>query len=510
MPLMEGTLTMTLPSQTARAGGSGRVYTSRRPFKIRLTPQLIALAVVGGVVVVALASWGLGGLGKKDDGPKNEPVDTSVRSEPVPEDRGLRLPGPSAANAGTPKGGSTLARQPATQTPPQAESGKSAPRESGSMAMLPPPKEHDGARPLVIEQGSGGARPAEIEGAGPLGRALSERGGAPTPTDPNVITALTPPPSTPPTSTPTPPHATTPTTNPTSGTGLTNPPGGTNPTQGEANPPPGTSVPAADPIAAPLSEHERSVRSAEEKIKAGDLVAARQMLSRALASAKTETERAPLRQRLSALNEDLVFSPKVYPGDTFVETYTVQSGDALAKIASKRDLATDWRLIQRVNRLSNPNRISVGQKLKLVRGPFHAVVTKSAYRLDLYMGSPDEPSSWVFVRSYTVGLGEDNGTPTGNFVVKKNSKLVNPYWVNPRTGEKFAADDPKNPIGEHWIGIEGVGESAPYVGYGLHGTIEPDSIGRQRSMGCVRMHSDDIAQMYELLVEGVSVVRIVP
>lgn len=506
MPLMEGTLTMTLPSQTARAGGSGRVYTSRRPFKIRLTPQLIALAVVGGVVVVALASWGLGGLGKKNDGPKNEPVDTSVRSEPVPEDRGLRLPGPSAANAGTPKGGSTLARQPATQTPlqtpTQTDSSKPAVRESGSMAMLPPPKENEAARPLVIEQGSGGARPVETESAGPLGRALTERGGTPTPTDPNVITALTPPPST--------PTTTTPTGTPTSGTGLTNPPVGTNPSQSETNPPPVPSVPAADPIATPVSELERSVRSAEEKIKGGDLVAARQILSRALASAKTETERAPLRQRLGALNDDLVFSPKVYPGDTFVETYTVQSGDALAKIASKRDLATDWRLIQRVNRLSNPNRISVGQKLKLVRGPFHAVVTKSAYRLDLYMGSPDEPSSWVFVRSYTVGLGEDNGTPTGNFVVKKNSKLVNPYWVNPRTGEKFAADDPKNPIGEHWIGIEGVGDSAPYVGYGLHGTIEPDSIGRQRSMGCVRMHTDDIAQMYELLVEGVSVVRIVP
>lgn len=483
---------MTLPSQTARAGGSGRVYTSKRPFKLRLSPPLIALVVVGGVVVIALASWGLGGIGKKSDGPKNEPIDTSVKSEPVPEERGLRLPGPAAANAGTPKntpptGGSSLARQPVQKPEVQPEVKNSEPKatDPGALALLPPPKETAADQPLVIQQGVGGD-------SDQLSRALNEKGaGNPAPTDPNVVTPLP-------------------------GNGLPNV-SGSNPGAAPANTPPTTGTPPgtpADPANATpppaLSEMERTTQSADEKIKSGDLVAARKMLSQALTTAKTESEKTALRQRLTAINEDLVFSPKVYAGDTFVETYAVQSGDALAKIASKRDLATDWRLIQRINRLSNPNRISVGQKLKLVRGPFHAVVTKSAYRLDLYMGSPDEPNAWMFVKSYVVGLGEGNGTPTGNFVVKKNSKLVNPYWVNPRTGEKFEADDPKNPIGEFWIGIEGVGDSAPYVGYGLHGTIDPASIGQQKSMGCVRMGAEDIAQVYELLVDGVSVVKIVP
>ncbi len=480
---MEGALIMTLPSQTARAGGSGRVYTSKRPLKLRLTPQLIALVVVIGVVVIALASWGLGGIGKKNEGPKNEPIDTSVKSEPVPEQRGLKLPGPSTANANPTKGGSSLARQP-EQTPaekPIERSTPPTPANSTSLAMLPPAIQSEAGQdaPIVIQQGSGDS--------GQLERALTEKGGTGTtgPADPNVVTPL--PGSTPTTATP--PSATT-------GSGAADP----------------TTAPAStlEPPPAALTEFGKLTQGADEKIKSGDLVAARKVLSQALATAKTEAEKSALRQKLGALNEDLVFSPKVYAGDTYVETYVVQSGDALAKIASKRDLATDWRLIQRINRLSNPNRINVGQKLKLVRGPFHAVVTKSAYRLDLYMGSPDEPASWVYVKSVPVGLGEDNGTPTGNFVVKKNSKLVNPYWVNPRTGEKFDADDPKNPIGEHWIGLEGVGESAPYTGYGLHGTIDPASIGKQKSMGCVRMASDDVAQVYELLVDGVSVVKIQP
>ncbi|MBZ0171525.1 MAG: L,D-transpeptidase, partial [Phycisphaerales bacterium] len=59
-----------------------------------------------------------------------------------------------------------------------------------------------------------------------------------------------------------------------------------------------------------------------------------------------------------------------------------------------------------------------------------------------------------------------------------------------------------------WIGLDGLGDAVAYAGYGLHGTIEPDSIGRQRSMGCVRLRPDDIALIYECLSEGESLVQI--
>jgi len=109
-----------------------------------------------------------------------------------------------------------------------------------------------------------------------------------------------------------------------------------------------------------------------------------------------------------------------------------------------------------------------------------------------------------------VGLGEKGSTPDGNFIVKKGSKLTNPPWTNPRTGEHFDANDPKNPIGKFWIGLEGVGDSSTCTGYGIHGTIDPDSIGQQRSMGCVRMGAEDIAMMFELMGEQLSTVKIQP
>lgn len=264
--------------------------------------------------------------------------------------------------------------------------------------------------------------------------------------------------------------------------------------------------PAAPP---PPGAFESAIAAAEQRLAANDPVAARAVLNQALREPRLgEDHRSQLRARLTEINQALVFSATVVADDPLTDTYEIASGDRLSALPAKLGLATDWRLIQRVNAMSDPNKIRLGQKLKIVRGPFHAVVDKSDYRVDLYAGPPDEPQSWTYIRSFRVGLGEGDSTPTGNFVVKRNSKLINPHWVNPRTGERFDKDNPDNPIGERWIGIEGLGQDAVKTGYGLHGTIDPASIGQQRSMGCVRMLDTDVELVYEMLVEGISRVHI--
>lgn len=254
-----------------------------------------------------------------------------------------------------------------------------------------------------------------------------------------------------------------------------------------------------------------SIAAAESKVRENDLVAARDLLNTALGEPSVpEAAKAEIRARMQALNDDILFSPKVHTREPNTRAYVVVSGDSLVRIASRERLMVHPKLIARVNRLSRPDVIFQGQGLKLVQGPFHAIVHKGAFRLDLYVGPAGEPQSWTYVRSFRVGLGEGDSTPVGEFVVRRNSKLENPAWVNPRTGEKFDANDPKNPIGEHWIGLDGIGEHAVHTGYGLHGTIEPDSIGQMRSMGCVRLLAGDIEFLYELLEEGVSQVSIRP
>jgi len=124
------------------------------------------------------------------------------------------------------------------------------------------------------------------------------------------------------------------------------------------------------------------VRLGQKKLDENKPVQARELFNRALARADG-TDATAIRRKLGELNDELVFSPRIYPGDPLAFAYTVKGGDALSKIVRSQDLAVDWRLIQWVNRLSSPSKIRQGQKIKLVRGPFHAVVHKNAYRLDL-------------------------------------------------------------------------------------------------------------------------------
>lgn len=253
------------------------------------------------------------------------------------------------------------------------------------------------------------------------------------------------------------------------------------------------------------------IDTARRLVAENDRVGARALLSRALRDPGLDEDGARLvRDELGEINEQLVFGRLVEPGDSIVEEYKVVSGDSLSRIASRRELASHWKLIQRVNGLKDPTRIRLGQNLKLVRGPFHAVVDKSDFRMDVWHGPPSDRSRWVYIRSFDVGLGEFGGTPVGTFVVSAN-KLENPGWVNPRDSrERYEPSDPANPIGEFWLGLRGVGESEGVSGYGIHGTIDPGSVGRNMSMGCVRLRDADIAIVYELLAERVSRVEIVP
>lgn len=239
----------------------------------------------------------------------------------------------------------------------------------------------------------------------------------------------------------------------------------------------------------------------------GQLVKARDLLNDLLANPDISPAHAQrVRDELAQINQTLIFSARVAPEDPLVEYYRVQSGDLLSSIAPRYRIP--YQLIEAVNGVS-ARRIRVGQRLKMIKGPFHAVVHKHDYRMDLFLNKDDDQS--VYIRSFRVGLGEDNSTPVGTWLVRSGGRVANPGWTNPRTGKVYAPADPENPIGEHWIGLEGNDEhTRGLAGYGIHGTIEPDSIGRQVSMGCVRLRPEDIAQVYGMLLDGTSTVTVRP
>lgn len=265
---------------------------------------------------------------------------------------------------------------------------------------------------------------------------------------------------------------------------------------------------------APAGAAEKFLADAKVKSDAGDLAAARGILNEPLVSGRlVESDAQAVRHALMEINQKLVLSAKSYPGDPFEEPVLVQPRMDFQKLANKYDIT--WRLICRVNGYeptdAGVRRIRSGRTLKLIKGPFCAVVNKSAFRMDLYLGGLPGEANSTYVISVPVGLGKDDSTPTGLWTVELHNKVRNPIYYSPRGEGVFKSDDPKNPLGGFWIGLKGEdGNAVGKTSYGIHGTIEPDSIGKQSSMGCIRLGHDDIALVFDVLVEIKSRVLVQP
>jgi len=192
-------------------------------------------------------------------------------------------------------------------------------------------------------------------------------------------------------------------------------------------------------------------------------------------------QRPAIRDRIEQNARTIYFSPQPH----FLEPYVVQPGDLLQNIAPKYQIS--WRYLAELNR-SDPRRIRAGQKLKVIKGPFSAFVSLSEFELTIHCHG-------FFVKRYQVGTGRDGATPIGKFQVLDT--IVAPQYTDP-DGRVIAGGDPTNPLGTHWIDL---GDS-----YGIHGTIEPNSIGKSESRGCVRMRNEEVAEVFALLIKGSEVV----
>ena len=99
-------------------------------------------------------------------------------------------------------------------------------------------------------------------------------------------------------------------------------------------------------------------------------------------------------------------------------------------------------------------------------------------------------------RRYPVAIGVPDEQWVGREMI--TDKKVNPRWIEPDEdgeGDVIEGGDPRNPLGKRAI----------YLGatlWRIHGTIAPRSIGRAASNGCIRMHNDDVIDLYERIALG--------
>ncbi|GGN97830.1 L,D-transpeptidase family protein [Saccharibacillus kuerlensis] len=97
--------------------------------------------------------------------------------------------------------------------------------------------------------------------------------------------------------------------------------------------------------------------------------------------------------------------------------------------------------------------------------------------------------------TFPVATGKTNDlTPEGKF------KIVNKIKNRPYYTDGIAGGDPKNPLGDRWLGLE-VGSTYGTT-YAIHGNNNENSIGKYVSAGCIRMHNDDIRGLFEQVDRG--------
>jgi lipoprotein-anchoring transpeptidase ErfK/SrfK len=232
------------------------------------------------------------------------------------------------------------------------------------------------------------------------------------------------------------------------------------------------------------------------------IIDARGKLNEALRMPMTAAQRTSVKDQLSKLSEQWLFSRTVVPGDQLCESYLVKSGDLLTMIGERYKVP--YEIIMQINKISNPQGLQAGETVKVIDGPFHVKVYRSTFTMDLYLQT-------TYVRSFKVGLGKPGmETPTGLWRVKPGGKLVQPIWTNPIDGKTYHPEDPDYPLGSRWIALEGLtGEAKERTGFAIHGTKEPEQIGTQGSQGCIRMHNGDAVLIYNLLIPAYSTVEVV-
>ncbi|HVR74878.1 MAG TPA: L,D-transpeptidase family protein [Planctomycetota bacterium] len=247
-----------------------------------------------------------------------------------------------------------------------------------------------------------------------------------------------------------------------------------------------------------LARRDRTGRVLEEEVRrAMKLMAAAETdrdaaigvwdgLSIAYEIAGDRTGRRRVLEQLVPYLKRMVFSGRYTP---LLESYMIQSGDSLSVIAGRFQTTGD--ALKRLNSL-NSEVIQPRQRLRVLRGKTKLFVDKSDFVLWATIDGR------VFLE-FPVGLGRDNATPVGSFGIKVRQK--DPTWWRPGKAP-VPAGDPENILGTRWLGFE---ETKDFAGYGIHGTTDPQSLGKESSAGCVRLKNEDIEVLYDFVPYGTEV-----
>jgi len=245
-------------------------------------------------------------------------------------------------------------------------------------------------------------------------------------------------------------------------------------------------APIAVASAVSTSQTRVILSDAQAAIDAGQLGDAKTTLDTLV---KTTPDAAAIKL-LGKVNMQMLKSPRPMPGK---ERYVIKSGDYLQKIAKSHK--TTVALIKEINGMQTDT-IRLGASIMVFNGDFSIRVSKSRNTLDLMAGDQ------LFKR-YSVGTGKFGKTPAVEFSIV--DKIVDPPWTRFSDGKQIEYGDPENVLGTRWMAIKSA-DHPEFSGFGIHGTWQRDSIGKQSSAGCIRMLNEDVEELFDLVPRKTTVI----
>jgi LysM repeat protein len=239
---------------------------------------------------------------------------------------------------------------------------------------------------------------------------------------------------------------------------------------------PGATAPAAPPADRSFAD---LMETARRELEAGQMAEALEQLSSWYDDPRlSPAERQQLNQTL-----DQVAGTVVYSTQHLLEPpYEVQSGEKLEDIGQRYNVP--WKLLAKINGIEDPGGLRAGERLKVVRGPFNAVISLDKRELTLQLANGS------YAGRFPIGIGNEPPPREGTYTV--SDKVVNPVYHGRATAA--GAGDEGNPLGNRWIGLGS--------DLGIHGTNRPENIGRTDLPGSISLGPRDIEDVFDILATG--------
>ncbi len=196
----------------------------------------------------------------------------------------------------------------------------------------------------------------------------------------------------------------------------------------------------------------------------------------------SSTETQEVNQLLGQLAGSVIYStePRLEP------LHMVQAGEKLQYIAQKYNVP--WQLLAKINSIADPDQIQPGQKLKVVQGPFSALIDLSERRLTLKLDRR-------YAGQFSIEVDPTTSIEEGLWTI--NQKLLTPSIARPAMNSPVTGNEERTILLTNSSG----GSNQIAILRGANTSAPGDPMGR-----VIRLQPSEVEDVFDILSLGSQVV----